>query len=284
MQHHPIGSFDWRRIIKRAELPRTTKLIAEFLSDFADADGSNAHPGVKLLASMAGVTERTVVTHLKRLREAGLIEKTKHSRMLESADVYQLTVPGADHAPIVMRLDPNGARIPVAPERTAHDALELVDNSVDNPVDNRSEGHSTDSSYMKPGAALSETGRSSRRSWLHPTNQTNLHQPISGLPQVGNSLGAVDEGDQGNESARGGFEPDDGEYAAANEILMSLGDIEPFMTEAIAELAAAGIADPTVRQIAVRAADFATRPAIPDPGSAQHARPGHAHDSAAPQL
>lgn len=69
----------------------------------------------------------------------------------------------------------------------------------------------------------------------------------------------------------------------ANEILMALGDIEPFMTEAIAELAAAGIADPTVRQIAVRAADFATRPAIEDPGSAQHSWPGRIHDSTAPQ-
>ena len=31
---------------------------------------------------------------MKVLREAGLIEKTKHSRMFEHADVYQLTVPG----------------------------------------------------------------------------------------------------------------------------------------------------------------------------------------------
>ena len=31
MQHLPIGSFDWKRIVKRAELPRTTKLFAEFM-------------------------------------------------------------------------------------------------------------------------------------------------------------------------------------------------------------------------------------------------------------
>jgi hypothetical protein len=33
---------------------------------------------------------------------------------------------------------------------------------------------------------------------------------------------------------------------------------------AIAELHAFGIADPTARQIAVRGADIATRPAVPD--------------------
>jgi DNA-binding MarR family transcriptional regulator len=86
MHHHPIGSFDWKRIIKRAELHRTTTLIAEFLSDFANADGTDVRPGVELLAKMAGVSTRTVKTHLKLLREAGLIEKTRHSRALGLAD------------------------------------------------------------------------------------------------------------------------------------------------------------------------------------------------------
>ena len=36
------------------------------------------------------------------------------------------------------------------------------------------------------------------------------------------------------------------------------------MAVAKAELAAAGIADPTIRQTVVRAADIATRPVIPD--------------------
>ena len=45
----------------------------------------------------------------------------------------------------------------------------------------------------------------------------------------------------------------------------------PLNTVAIAELHAAGIADPTARQIAVRAADIATRPAVPDENPAQAA-------------
>jgi DNA-binding MarR family transcriptional regulator len=66
--------------VKRAELPRTTKLIAEFLGDFANADGTEVRPGVEPLAKMAGVSTRTVKTHLKTLRGTGLIERTKHSR------------------------------------------------------------------------------------------------------------------------------------------------------------------------------------------------------------
>ena len=81
---------------------------------------------------------------------------------------------------------------------------------------------------------------------------------------MGTSLGAVHTADQGDSMARGGSEPSAAEYAAAYEILILLPDIEPLSTVALAELHAAGIADPTVRQIAVRAADIATRPAVPD--------------------
>ncbi|WP_194895232.1 hypothetical protein [Catenulispora pinisilvae] len=61
-----------------------------------------------------------------------------------------------------------------------------------------------------------------------------------------------------------GSEPSGAEYTAAYEILIVLPATEPFNTVALAELHAAGIADPSPRQIAVRAADIATRPAVPD--------------------
>ena len=64
--------------------------------------------------------------------------------------------------------------------------------------------------------------------------------------------------------ARNGSEPSEAEYATAFEILILLPDTEPLNTMALAELHAAGIADPTARQIAVRAADIVTRPAVPD--------------------
>jgi hypothetical protein len=266
MQHHPIGSFDWKRIVKRAELPRTTKLFAEFMGDFANADGTGIRPGVELLAKMGGVTTRTVKTHLKVLREIGLIEKTKHSRALGHADEYRLTVPGPDHAPVPMRLDPDYIRIG-APVLAANQPLDAVDNqfdSVDGPVDNRANGPLAADAYVKLDAALSETGRTSRGSGLHPSIQTNHYQPSTGLPQVGDSLGAVHTTNQGEAMANGRFEPSADDYAAAYEILILLPDTEPLNTVVIAELHTAGIADPTAQQIAVRAADIATRPAVPD--------------------
>ncbi|WP_194895231.1 hypothetical protein [Catenulispora pinisilvae] len=54
MQHHPIGSFDWKRIVKRAELPRTTKLIAGFLGDFANVDGTGVRPGPRPCPDASG--------------------------------------------------------------------------------------------------------------------------------------------------------------------------------------------------------------------------------------
>lgn len=269
MEHQPIGSFDWKRIVKRAELPRTTKLIAEFMSDFANADGTGIRPGVELLAKMADVSTRTVKTHLKVLRETGLIEKTKHSRALGMADEYRLTVPGPDRAPVPMRLDPDYVRIETAPAAAEHpktvdNSFDSVDASVDEAVDNRSSEPLVTDVYGKLDAALSETGRSSTGSGLHPSIQTNHYQPSTGSPQVGTSLGAVHATDQGESMARSESEPSAADYAAAYEILILLPDTELLNTVAIAELHAAGITDPSPRQIAVRAADIATRPAVPD--------------------
>jgi len=277
MQHHPIGSFDWKRIVKRAELPRTTKLIAEFMGDFANADGTGVRPGVELLAKMAGVSDRTVKTHLKTLRGTGLIEKTKHSRALGMADEYRLTVPGPDHAPVPMRLDPDYIRIaPLVP--AADGPSQVVDiqfDSVDEAVDNRSDGPLGADAYVKLDAALGETGRTSKGSGLHPSIQTNHYQPSTGSPQVGNSLGAVHSANQGESMTGIGFEPSAEDYAAAYEILIMLPDPVPLNTVAIAELHAAGIADPSARQIAVRAADIATRPAVPDEQQPVHGAARH---------
>jgi len=263
MQHHSIGSFDWKRIVKRAELPRTTKLIAGFLGDFANADGTDVRPGIELLADMAGVSDRTVKTHMKVLRDIGLIEKTKHSRARGLADVYRLTVPGVDHAPVPMRLAPDYERLDAVMGADSVTSLPTAE-PVDNTVDNGSAEPAPVDLYVKPGAALSETGRRSRGSGLHPSIQTNHYQPSTASPQVGTSLRTVHTSDQSEAMTRSGFEPTGEEYAAAYEILICLADTEPFNTVAIAELHAAGITDPSPRQIAVRAADVATRPAIPD--------------------
>ncbi|GAA2018662.1 hypothetical protein GCM10009839_13570 [Catenulispora yoronensis] len=286
MQHHPIGTFDWQHKVAKADLPLTTKAVAMFLAHFANADGSRVHPGEKKLAKILDLTERAVRSHLAKLREIGLIERVEHGQW---ADVYQLTLPGGAVDTVPMRMDKNWQMLkPAVPKRRRaatgtpdpvdEHVNDVVDRAVDNAGDRKPGSGSEDSGaqgHRKPGAAVPETGSASTGTPVPPTNPTNPHQPISGLPQVATSLDAVGEDDQGEVLASGGFEPDEAEYAAANEILMALGGkVEPFMTEAIAELAAAGIADPSARQIAVRAADFATRPAVPDPGSVHRVRSG----------
>jgi hypothetical protein len=78
---------------------------------------------------MGGVSTRTVKTHLKVLRETGLIEKTKHSRILGQADE---------------RLDAS----PPAAGATPSAPAEAVDNIVDCAVENpSSEVVTADSAY-----------------------------------------------------------------------------------------------------------------------------------------
>jgi DNA-binding transcriptional ArsR family regulator len=275
MQHHPIESFVWQTKVAQAELPLTTKAIAMFLAHFANADGSRVRPGERLLAAITGLTERAVRQHLAALREIGLIERVEHGKSRGRADVYQLTLPGGPVDTVPRRLDERWNRLEpaVAPKRrcaAASGSSDPVDISVDEAVDNVDDrntgagsGEPGDDGYRNAGAALPEAGSASTGTPVPPTNQTYHHQPFHGLPQVGTSPAATNTG-EGRATAEDGFKPTDAEYAAAHEILMSLPDMEPHMTAAVAELAAAGIADPTSRQLVVRAADIATRPTVAD--------------------
>ncbi|WP_194912844.1 hypothetical protein [Catenulispora rubra] len=174
-----------------------------------------------------------------------------------------------------MRLDSDYVCIETAAPAAEHP--EAVDNSfdsvgvsVDEAVDNRSSEPLGTDAYVKLDAAISENGRPSRGSGLHPSIQTNHYQPSTVVTPAGYlTFGAVHITDQCESMARIGFEPSAEEYAAAYEILLL--DIEPLNTVTIAELHAAGIADPTARQIAVRAADITTRPTVPDENQTQAA-------------
>lgn len=116
LKHQPIDKDDWIRVMRRAELPFTTKGIAAFLAFFADKDGSRVRPGEARLAVETGLTPRAIREHLEALRAAGLIERVNRGTAVRGrADVYQLTVPGPGHDPLPMRLDPDGNRL--TPER-----------------------------------------------------------------------------------------------------------------------------------------------------------------------
>lgn len=63
----------WRHTVCRSRLAPRVKLTALILADFAESDGSNAYPGVDLLAELCELSNRTVLRHLKCLRELGAV-------------------------------------------------------------------------------------------------------------------------------------------------------------------------------------------------------------------
>lgn len=89
--------FEWERVIRVLDLPATTKLVALTIATYADGEtGRNAHPGEERLAADCSLTNRAIRTHLTRLRDTGLLQRTRkgsanqHRRM---ADEYALVVP-----------------------------------------------------------------------------------------------------------------------------------------------------------------------------------------------
>lgn len=133
LTHQPIDKDDWIRIMRRAELPFTTKGIAAFLTFFADKDGSRVRPGEARLAVETGLTPRAIREHMDVLRAAGLIERVNRGTAVRGrADVYQLTVPGAGHEPVPMRTDPDGNRL--TPERPVRKRAKKAAEPVPDPV------------------------------------------------------------------------------------------------------------------------------------------------------
>jgi hypothetical protein len=57
-------------------MPATRKLIAYTLATYANAIGTNAHPGVARLAADCGIQPGAVKRHLGARRDAGLIFRT----------------------------------------------------------------------------------------------------------------------------------------------------------------------------------------------------------------
>jgi len=59
------------------KMPATTRLVLLAIADHADHDGENAHPGVPLLASKTGFTERCIRGVIAELRAAGTLIATE---------------------------------------------------------------------------------------------------------------------------------------------------------------------------------------------------------------
>lgn len=87
---------DWERVVMRmpkAILAPTDKHLALQLAHFGNPDGTSVRPGVKILARVMCLSERTVIRSLNLLRDSGFLIRVRHGTKNEEADEYRLSVP-----------------------------------------------------------------------------------------------------------------------------------------------------------------------------------------------
>lgn len=114
----PQGSHEWTRVLRRVDLPATTKLVGAFAAYYATPrTGANVRPGRDRLARETGLSVKAVGTHLANLENVGMLWRVshgsgggEHSRL---AAQYQLTVPRG----VLELLEASGPDdiVPVAP-------------------------------------------------------------------------------------------------------------------------------------------------------------------------
>lgn len=101
--------YEWERILRRAGVSSTTKLVALMMSTYANRDGTRVFPGVARLSATCNLSERAVRKSLTELRELELIERTRKGSSLgrqAMTDEHRLAFPD-DLAALVHLLDPD---------------------------------------------------------------------------------------------------------------------------------------------------------------------------------
>jgi DNA-binding transcriptional ArsR family regulator len=259
--------FTWRRVMRRARLGSSVKLVACILADYANPDGTSVRPGNLRLTATTELGDKTVRRALEKLRELGLIERVfEGSKMGRRglADEYRLTIPD-DLMGRVRMLGPD--------EQEIEDAATLPTGPVDNPgtpVTVTCEQPATpvtvtgDPAQPEPGTPVtgSRTPVTGSRNTGHrdrPPNQAPNHSPTnknSGCSDHGAGLeGTGPRWIDGNDQNDLHSDDDATRYAAASRILGRLPDLgAEFMTMARTEMPGAGL-----RELVVHAAELVAK-------------------------
>lgn len=110
---HPVGRFEWERIIRRAIItPPSVKFLGLMMATYASADGSRVRPGQARLAAVMGTSISTVERGQRTMEKEGFLEMVVkgHSagrgRNAGYASEYRLTIP-SDLLDRVPMLDPD---------------------------------------------------------------------------------------------------------------------------------------------------------------------------------
>lgn len=88
--------YEWDGVMRRLKLSPTVKLVAAYVSQYADNDGRNTRPGVKRLALETGFGEATIKRSLATLRGLGLLALVRSGSSQgrrAKANEYRLAIP-----------------------------------------------------------------------------------------------------------------------------------------------------------------------------------------------
>lgn len=195
--------YDWRRAVNRDPRLNGTDVRVLFeLESYAEPDGTNAHPGSELIASMIPSPQKPNSTLsvdqvgriLKKAREIGYIERTAKARRIgprRHSDVYRLTFPPADEKPQQpdTQMSVNEAALPDTQVST-NDAAALPDTQMSsNPSITRHEGpdyptpgcRDTRSFNTNPSSYVSNAGADARETTTEQT-LTDIAAEVGGAP------------------------------------------------------------------------------------------------------
>lgn len=264
-----VGTFEFSQLVRRAELPATTKLVALVYASYGGAEGRRIWPGEERVAAECGVDGRTVRRHLTALRGMGMLTRVRgHSP--GRADEYCLSWP-IDPAAVPMRLDPDGNWImrPERPHRIPRSgvgASHRTPVSGLEPVDNRA----TPDTIVSGDALSPDTGRHSNRTPVTAKPDTAMSGQLTELPRSepntsdspqATTSRAVENGHLTNQidpSLRPPSTPTPEAYAEARDTLIKLPDFgAAFMQIAEKQYAAEGWRSLPSQIIAIRASRLA---------------------------
>lgn len=203
----PASRFDWERVIRRANLPTTTKLVALLMATYADEDGTSIHPGEELLSRVTGINVRNTRTHVTRLRTVSLLLLVSRAdRFRGRADEYRLVVPvSAEGLAALDLLDPN--------ERQRSSATgDPVDNSgVTGHIRPVTGSDTPDETPRSPVAGDAITGRTQTQSPV-ASDLPPTHLPTTDQPTVLTSPTDVQSAVPGDATSNPEFDPDNPEH------------------------------------------------------------------------
>lgn len=254
----------WRRVIRRARLGPSVKLVAYALADYGDSDdGRNVRPGVPRLVNVTELSKSSVVRGLKKLRDLGLVDRVFEGSAFGRrglSDEYRLTIP-VDASERIPMLPPNEGitrtGVTTTPDQPVDNpgtgvtvTPDLAPEPVDNPELPASNQVSADPEQVSPvlGTGVTVTPHLS----MHLTSTSPTNKPSGPVtpPSV-----EVPRTRAVTDSERADLQSEDEpiQFDTARTILARCGADDQ---EKLMELARQELDNPNVRQLIIRAAQI----------------------------